>query len=119
MKIVLPVDERSLLSRVNPTLGKTKYFAVIDVVSLGEEYIENAAAADAGGAGVRAAQLIIDTGAKTLITHSCGQNAANVLEKGGIKLYKAEEKSILENIESYKAGLLKELTEIHPGHHKG
>ena len=40
-----------------------------------------------GGAGVQSAQLVINKGAKAVLTGRCGPNAFNVFDSAGIKIY--------------------------------
>ena len=53
-------------------------------------FIENSAANSEGGAGIKAAQNVVDSKAEILITPRCGQNAADVLQAADIKIYKTK-----------------------------
>jgi predicted Fe-Mo cluster-binding NifX family protein len=117
MKVVVPVESRSLDAPVCPSFGRTPLFARIDAGDGTHDFLDNAAAASQGGAGIKAAQAVADSGAKALITHRCGQNAAQVLNAAGITMYKAQDGSIKDNIAAFKDGKLPLLTEIHPGFH--
>jgi predicted Fe-Mo cluster-binding NifX family protein len=70
-----------------------------------------------GGAGIKASQMLVDHGAKAIITYRCGDNAAQVLNAAKIEMYKAQDGSVSENIEKFKSGKLSLLSEIHPGLH--
>ena len=61
-----------------------------------------------GGAGVQAAQLIVQKGAKALITGNLGPNAASALSASGIKVYLVPGGTVREVIEAFKSGKLKE-----------
>jgi len=70
-----------------------------------------------GGAGIKAGQTIVDSGAKVVIAFQCGQNAADVLNAAGIKFLKAVPGTIFEVVEKYNKQELAELTDVHPGYH--
>lgn len=117
MKIAIPIESKSLAAPVCPSFGRTPLFALVDTDNNSCDYLDNAAAASQGGAGIKASQMIADNGAAAIITYRCGENAAEVLKAAGIVLYKAQDGSVEENIVSFKAGALPELNEIHPGFH--
>ena len=80
-------------------------------------FLENSAAASRGGAGIKAAQMIVDNQAKALLTPRCGENAAEVIKSADIKIYKTIKSSIQDNIDAFNAGKLEMLNEIHEGFH--
>lgn len=117
MKIALPVEDNSMEAKVCQSFGRTPYYLFYDTEAGTGEFKENSAPTTLGGAGIRAAQLIVDEKAEALLTPRCGENAAQVLRAAGVKIYKTTSDSINENIEAFKAGRLSELKEIHPGFH--
>ncbi len=120
MKIILPVETQSLKDSVCPSFGRAPLFALYDTEKESSDFLTNSAAQSEGGAGIKAAQFLADSGAKILITYRCGENAAEVLNAAGIKMYKAQDGTVEENIAKFKNGLLAELCEFHAGlHHHG
>ncbi len=117
MKIAIPVEEKTLNTPVCVSFGRTPLFVIFDTENGEFEFIDNSAAASQGGAGIKAAQLLADKGAKAVVTFRCGENAAEVLNPAEIKLYKAISGTASENIEKFKAGELSLLNDIHPGFH--
>ncbi len=117
MKVVVPVESKSLDAPVSPSFGRTPLFVLFDTDGETHEFIDNEAAASQGGAGIKAAQTLVDSGAAALITYRCGENAAQVLNAAGVKMYKAQDGSAAGNIADFKEGKLSLLTEIHPGFH--
>jgi len=116
MKIAIPVDRKSLDSDICISFGRTPYFLFYDTIRKSEEYYDNDANSSQGGAGIKAAQKIVDKGSDILITVRCGENAASVLN-GSVKVYKSKYMSAKENIEAFEKGELEILTEIHAGFH--
>ena len=117
MKVVVPVESKSLEEPVCPSFGRTPLFVLFDTDSGTYEFLNNEAAASQGGAGIKAAQTLVDSGASALITYRCGENAAQVLNAAGVRMYKAQNGSVANNIAEFKDGKLSLLTEIHPGFH--
>ncbi len=117
MKTGVPCDTKNLSDPVCISFGRAPYFLIYDTESESADFYENAAADAQGGAGIKAAQTLIDLGAEATIAFSCGTNAAEVLEAGGVRLYKAEKTSVAENLASLKGGELEDLNDIHPGYH--
>lgn len=117
MKIVIPVDEKNIETNVCESFGRTPYYLIYDTEAGESEFIDNSAATSAGGAGIKAAQTIVDTEAEVLLTPRCGENAADVLKTAGVKIYQTVSGSAKENIDAFIAGELSLLDEIHAGFH--
>lgn len=115
MKIAIPVLEDK--ATVCASFGRAPFFALVDTDTDTTEFLENSAANSPGGAGIKASQILVDQGIKSVLTPRCGENAAQVLNKAGITLYKTQGESLSENIASFKAGNLSILSDIHPGFH--
>jgi predicted Fe-Mo cluster-binding NifX family protein len=83
-------------------------------------FLDNPATRSTGGAGIRAAQMLIDQSVKVIIAPRYGENAARVLIDGGIRVYKNIAGTAEENIGAYENNQLNVLADIHPGfHHHG
>ncbi len=117
MIAVIPVETNNLGACVNMSLGRTPFFLFYNTSTNVSNFIENTAAGSQGGAGIKAAQLMIDNGAEVVIAPACGKNAADVLEASGITIYKSTGCSIKDNISALVAGKLEKLNDIHPGFH--
>ena len=117
MKIAIPVDEKSLESNVGVSFGRTPYFLIYDTETKESVFIDNSAAASTGGAGIKAAQTIVDNKANALLTPRCGQNAADLIKAADIKIFKTASASVIDNIAAFIDGKLPLLDEIHAGFH--
>jgi predicted Fe-Mo cluster-binding NifX family protein len=117
MKIAIPVDEKSLASNVCVSFGRAPYFLIYDTETKESTFLDNSAAASTGGAGIKAAQILVDNQVNALLTPRCGENAADVLKPADIKIYKTRAASAKENIDDFISGKLSLLDEIHPGFH--
>lgn len=117
MKIAIPVDEKSVDSNVCVSFGRTPYFLIFDVDTKESVFLDNSAAASTGGAGIKAAQTIVDNKANVLLTPRCGENAAEVLKSADIEIFKTTSASVKDNIDAFIDGKLPLLDEIHAGFH--
>lgn len=117
MKIAIPLDEKSMESGVCPSFGRAPYFLIYDADTASGEFLDNAAAASQGGAGIKAAQSLVDRGVGTLLTPRCGENAEEVLKQAGIEVFKTTAGTVKQNLDAFSAGKLERLGEFHPGFH--
>jgi predicted Fe-Mo cluster-binding NifX family protein len=117
MKIAIPVDEKTLESNVCVSFGRTPFFLIYDVETKESSFIDNSAATSTGGAGIKAAQTIVDNKADALLTPRCGQNAADVIKSANIKIFKTTSDSVKDNIDAFINEKLPLLDEIHAGFH--
>mgnify|MGYP001034013935 FL=1 len=113
MRIAIPLDENR--QDICIVLSRAPYFLFQDEDS--QTIVENPAAKAQGGAGVQAAQFLVDNGVNVLITVRCGQNAADVFTAAGMKIYKSAGKTAAEDLEAFAEGSLEELTHFHDGYH--
>ncbi len=120
MKIAIPVDENNAKTGVCISFGRAPFFLIYDTQTKEPTFIENTAAQASGGAGIKAAQMIVNSKAEVLLTPRCGENAADVIKAGGIKMFKTAGGSAMDNVNAYVDGKLSPLDDIHPGlHHHG
>lgn len=117
MKIAIPVDENHPGTAVCASLARAPYYLIKDTESDELIFIENTAANSQGGAGVKAAQLLVDQHIDALLTPRCGQNAAEVLTAVKMEIYKTEYPSAKENLTAFNSGLLATLSDFHAGFH--
>ena len=117
MKIAIPVDEKDLGTKVCVSFGCTPYYLIYDTETKESIFLDNSAATSAGGAGIKAAQIIVDNKVEALLTPRCGENAANVIKSANIKIFKTTSDSAKDNIDDFIQGKLPLLDEIHPGFH--
>lgn len=118
MKIAIPVDEKNIETNVCVSFGRTPYFLIFDTETKQSTFFDNSAAASTGGAGIKAAQMIVDQKVNALLTPRCGENAANVLKAADVEIYKTTTAPAKENIDAFIAGKLTLLDEIHAGFHR-
>lgn len=119
MKLAMPVNDKSIEASISDTFGRTSYFLIYDTKTQESVFVDNSAANSQGGAGIKAAQVIVDCKAEALLTPQCGENAAKVLQPSNIKIYKTQYNSAKDNIAAFDKGELSLIEEIHSGFHAG
>ncbi len=108
MKIAVSTTKGGLDDLVHPIFGRCLTFTFVDTKGkeLGAiEVIQNPGALAGGGAGIAAAQAVVDAGAGAVITGNCGPNAIGVLSQSKIMVYAASG-NVRKAVEDYLAGRL-------------
>lgn len=113
MKIGVPLDENR--QDVCIVLARAPFFLFRENGT--DRIVENPAASAQGGAGIQAAQFLVDNGVDALITVRCGQNASEVFKAADIKIYKSANKAAADDLAALEEGKLEELTHFHDGYH--
>lgn len=116
MKIAISAIGSSMDSMLDVRFGRCRYFQIHDTDSGEVKVIENAAQFSGGGAGIAAAQQLIDEKVDVIITGSLGPNAFELIEKSGIKAYKSESLSISVVLEKFKNSELEEIKSAGKAH---
>jgi len=111
MIIMISAQGNELESQVNPRFGRTPWFIKYDTREKAWEAYENQAVFQRGGAGVSAAQFLIDQGVQVAISGAFGPNASQALSAGNIKMvtFDNEQLTVQEIIDAYQAGNLQEI----------
>jgi len=107
MLVAITAQNDSLDSPVDPRFGRCAWFIFYDTDK--DEVVEsvrNEAAVAAGGAGIQAAQFVVNKGAKAVITGNVGPNASAVLDGAGIEVYVGASGTVKEALEAFKKGQL-------------
>lgn len=109
MKVAVTAQGKDLDAQVDPRFGRASGFVVVDTETDNFAYVDNSQNVNAAqGAGIQAAQAVINQGVDALVTGHCGPNAFRTLSQGGVKVYVGAQGTVREAIEKLKAGELKE-----------
>lgn len=107
MKIAVSSSETSLDSNVDARFGRCPYFIIYDTDSSDFEFIENQSRQAMGGAGIQAAQMLVDKNIEAVITGNIGPNAYRVLSSSPIKVYSGVTGTVKYAISRLEKGELK------------
>lgn len=111
-KIAVSTATGGLEDPVVPRFGRCSNFTLVEVENneiKNTETVQNPGAQMAGGAGIQAAQAIVDAGADTVITGAVGPNVSAILIQADIDAYSASGVKVKDAVQSYLDG---ELTKI-------
>ncbi|MBN2365346.1 MAG: dinitrogenase iron-molybdenum cofactor biosynthesis protein [Calditrichaeota bacterium] len=119
MKIAVSAEDKHLDAAMDPRFGRAACFVFVDSETLKSEGMPNPNVQAIGGAGIQSAQLILDKGAKIVITGHCGPNAYRVLNSAGVKIFEGNSGTVKEVIQMWRNGSLRESEESAGGRGKG
>jgi predicted Fe-Mo cluster-binding NifX family protein len=108
MKICVTATAGDLNAQVDPRFGRSRYFVFVDSDTMGFEAMANEAIAAPGGAGIQAAQAVVNKGASVVISGNIGPNAFQVLSTAGVKIATGAYGTVQDAVEMYKTGGLNE-----------
>ncbi len=116
MKLCFTSEDNNLKSNLDSRFGRCKYFIIVDSDS--EEYniVQNEGATSPHGAGVAAAQQVVNENVDIVVTGNIGPNSERILSSANIKILKGKPITIEENIKQYKQNKLEELTDVRKSH---
>lgn len=105
MKIAFTTSGAGLDAPLESRFGRAPKFLVYDDASEQIQMIDNAENVNAAqGAGIQAAQALVDLGVDCLVTGHCGPKAYRVLEASGIKVYNTDAATISQALEALHSG---------------
>jgi predicted Fe-Mo cluster-binding NifX family protein len=78
----------------------------VDTETMAVESVDNPAMNAAGGAGIQAAQFVVERGAQAAVTGNMGPNAFNVFQSANVPVYLFGGGTVRQAVEAYKEGQL-------------
>lgn len=119
MKVLITVTSPNFEASLDPRFGRAAYFLMVDSETLEWEAQPNSAVHASGGAGIKAAQFVVNSGCKAVISGDCGPNAFDVIDAAGVAMYVfGSSQNVQEALNNLKEGKLEQLgSPSSPGHH--
>ena len=96
--------------------GRCVSFALYDTAAGTYRFIENKAQYAGGGAGIAAAQQMVDENVETVITGNMGPNAFRVMQGAGIVVYRCGSTSIENAVKLFSESKLEKIASAGPAH---
>ena len=106
MKIAISASQGDLNAPVDPRFGRCPTYIFIETETNAVEIVQNQAAMASGGAGIQAAQAVVERGANAVITGNMGPNAFQVFNAAGVTVYTAVNMTVSQAVDAFKAGNL-------------
>jgi len=111
MQIAISLQENNGLdSAVSPIFGRCPYFMLYDTETGTFQIKKNSAKSAAGGAGVQAAQMVVNEGAQAVISGNLGPKAHSVLASAQIKIFQCESGNAKTALEQFQQQALSSLS---------
>ncbi len=105
MRIAVTSQGNELSSPIDPRFGRAQWFIVVDTETGEHRAVDNAQNLNATqGAGVQAAQTVVDLQVEAVVTGNCGPKAFRVLETAGIKVCLGAAGLVRDAVEHMTAG---------------
>jgi predicted Fe-Mo cluster-binding NifX family protein len=110
MKILFSATGKNWEDSVDERFGRAKGFVLYDEGTNQLSWLSNYENVDAEhGAGIKAAQLVLNTGADILIIGRIGPKAYDILKKTNLEIYKAENISLKQAYKDLQEGILNQI----------
>lgn len=108
MKVVVTADGAGLDAPASQVFGRCQAYVFVETDSMEAQTVENPAIGTASGAGIQAAQFVVEQGAEAVITGNVGPNAYSVLEASDVPIYLLQGGTVRDVVQAYKEGQLRE-----------
>ena len=120
MKITITSRGDGLDSILDPRFGRCAYFIIVDTEDESNlKAIPNGAATAGGGAGIQAAQTVINEDVEAVISGNFGPRAFDALSSAGVKLYTVTAQTVKEALDSFNSGKARLLASASAAAHAG
>ncbi len=119
MRIVVSANGADLGAPASPVFGRCPVYVFVDTDTMAFEAMENPAMGAPGGAGIQAAQFVVEQGAQAVVTGAVGPNAFNVLRAARVGVYPFAGGTVRQAVEALKAGRLQAVGEATGPQHAG
>lgn len=107
MKVAFSATGSDLNSNLDQRFGRAQQFIIIDTETNAASILENTQNLNAAqGAGIQAAQNVINAGAHAVVTGNCGPKAFQVLQAAGIKIHHTNLPTVAAALEALLKGEL-------------
>lgn len=114
MKVMITSTGVTTEDAMDPRFGRCSTFLLVDTEEETVQAIPNEAVTRGSGAGIQAAETIVDLGAEAVITGQVGPKAAQVLKAAGIPVYVGGAGTARQALEAFRENRLKRLEESPP-----
>lgn len=104
MKIAVSAAGASLDAPFDARFGRCSHFIVVDTETLQWKALSNDGAMASGGAGIQAAQMVVNDGVEAVVTGHVGPNAYQVLAAAKVTPLMTVAATVREAVEQFKDG---------------
>lgn len=108
MRIVVTSNGAGLDAQASPVFGRCPWYVFVDTDTMEVEAVENPALGAASGAGIQAAQFVVEQKAEAVVSGNVGPNAFDIFRSADVPVYLFEDGTVREAVEAYREGRLSE-----------
>jgi predicted Fe-Mo cluster-binding NifX family protein len=119
VKVVIASQDGNLDSEVSSHFGRAAYFIFADTTTEDHAIEPNPAVNQSGGAGIRAAEFVVNRGASAVVAGDVGPNAYKVFSAAGVTCYAVSGITARSCLEDLRHGRLKALRSASAAAHAG
>ena len=119
MRIVVSSSGNNLDAATSPVFGRCPTYIFVDSETSQFEAVPNPAMAAGGGAGIQAAQFVLERGAQAVVSGNVGPNAFNVIQAASVPVYLFPGGSVRDAVEAFVAGTLQSVGGANVAAHAG
>jgi predicted Fe-Mo cluster-binding NifX family protein len=119
MKIAVSSQGEHLDAPASPVFGRCPTYLFVVPETMEFEAVPNPAMNQGGGAGIQAAQFVVNQGAEAVLSGNLGPNAFDVLQAANVPGFLVSEGTVRQAVEAYKAGQLQPMGGPNVGAHAG
>jgi predicted Fe-Mo cluster-binding NifX family protein len=105
MIVAVTAKGTHLSDEVDPRFGRAPYILLVNTETMQYEALDNSSNVNAfKGAGIQAATMVADKGAKVLLTGYCGPNAFKTVQAAGMKVVSDVTGTVEEAVKTFLSG---------------
>ncbi|MFC2083078.1 NifB/NifX family molybdenum-iron cluster-binding protein [Candidatus Bipolaricaulota bacterium] len=104
MRICITATGQDIDAIIDQLFGRAHFFLFVDSETLNIDAVRNCPGTH--GAGIRAAQIVVEKGASVVITGQVSRNAYQALAAAGVAIYVGVTGPAREGLQAYQAGCL-------------
>ena len=119
MRIVVSSQGENLDAAASPIFGRCPTYVFVDTETMAFEAVTNPAMNQGGGAGIQAAQFVVNQGAEAVLSGNLGPNAFDVLQAADVPGYLIVEGTVGQAVEAYRDGRLQPMAGPNVAAHAG
>ena len=119
MKIAVSSQGDTLDAAASPVFGRCPIYLFVESETMEFKAVPNPAMNQAGGAGIQAAQFVVNQGVDAVLSGNLGPNAYDVLQAAGVPGFLVSEGTVRQAVDAYKAGQLQPMGGPNVGAHAG
>ena len=119
MRVIVSAQGQSLEAPASPIFGRCPTYILADTDTAEFQALTNPAMNQGGGAGIQAAQFVVEQGAQAVLTGNLGPNAFEVLQAAGVPAYLVPEGTVRQAMDAFVSGWLQQIGAANVAAHAG